>query len=69
MWRQAREGFKAVPLQLTEEECDLERHQVQFRPMETWCQLFARKFAEDAAEPLAHLFSTEMSDNIAIYVL
>lgn len=69
VWRQAREGFKSLPLQLADQDCDLERHEVQFSPMETWCQLFARKFAAEAAARLVQLFSTEISNNIAIFIL
>lgn len=69
VWRQSWEGFKQAPFQLTDEDCDLEGHEIQFRPMESWCHLFARKFATDAAGPLVRLFTAGTSDNIAIYHL
>ena len=48
----------------TARDCDLETH---FRPMESWCHLFARKFAGSTAEPLVRLYSDEWAHNVAIF--
>lgn len=67
VWRQAREGFREAPVELSESDCDLDRNI--FNGMESWCHLFARKFAGDCAEPLVQIFASEPSNNLAIYIL
>ena len=60
-------ALRIEPLSLSFDDardCDLETH---FRPMESWCHLFARKFAADTAEPLVRLYSDEWAHNVAIF--
>ena len=66
-WTGARDSFLRVPVDVDIGHCDQLQQRAQWRPMESWCPLFARKFAANTADKLVGLFGNQEDGNVAIY--
>ena len=59
---EARENFVFLPDMLSQEgpqQCASLAEKKQYVPMESWCQLFARKFRQDSSGALLRVFESE----------